>query len=456
MTWRPTIADSTKPKYLALVDVLESDIAAGILRHGDRLPPQREIAERLDITIATITKAIREASRRGIVTARTGSGTFIRVGGDDNPVVERAGPDLSLNTVPAGPTKSFLNAALVELGGRQAAEALCAYEPAAGSEQHRATMSKWLRRRELVTSPGELMLTHGGQHALAACFQALTRPGDTVLCEEWTYTGIRRLADLAHVKLEGVAMDGEGLEPGALAHRLKDTGAGLVICTASVQNPTTATMSLSRRQAIIAACASAGAHVIEDDIYGNLSGEDVPPLAALDPNRVVHISSVSKCIAPGMRLGSLVVPERLLAPLANALVAMQWTAPTFWAEMFDFMLTNGSAERCVAAHRKEAYRRLEVFREVVGVTTSTTLPSYHVWQPVPTPWRCDDFVSELAAAGVRVSPAQHFSANPRASGAQDHVRVCLGGGDDLDLLRDQLVRFRTVMLARPRSSATIT
>ena len=456
MTWRPTIAASSKPKYLALVDVLESDIAAGVLRHGDRLPPQREIAEQLDITIATITKAIREASRRGIVTARTGSGTFIRVGGEESPSGDRSGPDLSLNTVPAGPTKSFLNTALAELGGRQAAETLCAYEPTAGSEPHRATMTKWLRQRGLVASPGDLMLTHGGQHALAACFQALTRPGDTILCEEWTYTGIRRLADLAHVKLQGVAMDGEGLEPGALTDRLKETGAGLVICTASVQNPTTATMSLLRRKAIVAACASAGAHLIEDDIYGVLSGEDVPPLAALDPQRVVHISSVSKCIAPGLRLGSVVVPERLMAPIANALVAMQWTAPTFWAEMFDFMLSSGLADRCVAAHRKEAHRRLELFREVVGVTTSTTLPSYHVWQPVPGPWRCDDFVSELSAAGVRVSPAQHFFASYHALGTQDHVRICLGGGDDNDLLRDQLVKFRNVMLARPRSSATIT
>ena len=92
----------------------------------------------------------------------------------------------------------------------------------------------------------------------------------------------------------------------------------------------------------------------------------------------------------------------------------------------------------------------------MGVTTSTTLPSYHVWQPVPGPWRCDDFVSELSAAGVRVSPAQHFSASYHALGTQDHVRICLGGGDDNDLLRDQLVKFRNVMLARPRSSATIT
>ena len=336
------------------------------------------------------------------------------------------------------------------------AETLCAYEPTTGSEQHRATMSKWLRRRGLVASPGDLMLTHGGQHALAACFQALSRPGDTILCEEWTYTGIRRLAELAHVKLQGVAMDDEGLEPSALTNKLKETGAGLVICTASVQNPTTATMSLPRRKAIVAACASAGAHLIEDDIYGILSGEGEPPLAALDPDRIVHISSVSKCIAPGMRLGSLLAPERLLAPLANALVAMQWTAPAFWAEMFDFMLESGLAERCVSAHRKEAHRRLELYREVVGVTTSTTLPSYHVWQPVPAPWRCDDFVSELSAAGVRVSPAQHFSADPHASRAQDHVRVCLGGGDDLDLLREQLARFRGVMLARPRSTTTIT
>ncbi|HVR55536.1 MAG TPA: PLP-dependent aminotransferase family protein [Pseudolabrys sp.] len=452
MNWRPNIADSTKPKYLALVEALENDIARGSLRHGDRLPPQREIAEQLDITIATITKAIREATRRGIVTARTGSGTFVRIG-ESLPEADRPVPDLSLNTVPTGPTKPFLDAALEELGQRHAAEILCAYEPSAGNESHRTSMAKWLRKRKLSVQPSQILLTHGGQHALAACFHALTKPGDVVLCEEWSYSGIRRLADLCHVRAEGVSMDAEGIEPASLREKLRSTGAKLVFCTAAVQNPTTATMSLSRRREIIAICKKAGALIVEDDIYGVLSGEDLPALASIDGAQTIYISSLSKCLSPGIRLGALVASENLIPNLQNALISLHWTAPTFWAEVFEFMRENGTAERCLSAHRREANRRLELYREIVQQKPGTDLPSYHVWQRVPAPWRLDDFVAELLTVGVRVSPAQHFAVSQ--NGDNNFIRVCLGGGDDVDLLKDQLTKLRAVMHGRPRLSATI-
>ncbi|MGM4903831.1 PLP-dependent aminotransferase family protein [Tardiphaga sp. 866_E4_N2_1] len=452
MNWRPNIGHSSKPKYLALVEALENDIASGALKHGDRLPPQREIAGQLDITIATITKAIREAARRGIVTARTGSGTFIRIG-ESLPEADRPVPDLSLNTVPSGPAKPFLDAALEHMGGKHASELLLSYEPSVGSEHHRASMAKWLRKRKLSVQPSQILLTHGGQHALAACFHALTRPGDTVLCEEWTYSGIRRLADLCHVRIEGVEMDAEGLKPASLRDQLKKTGAKLAFCTAVVQNPTTATMSLARRREILSICKKADALVVEDDIYGVLSGEELPALAAIDSSQTIHVSSLSKCLSPGIRLGALVAPEQLVPGLQNALVSLQWTAPTFWAEMFEFMRENGMAERCLAAHRKEAGRRLELYQDIVEQKPGTSLPSYHVWQKVPSPWRLDDFVSQLHAVGVRVSPAAHFAVSPQSD--NNFIRISLGGGDDIDLLKTQLMKVKEVMRGRPRLSATI-
>lgn len=454
MSWRPNISGSSKPKYLALVEALERDIRSGALRDGERLPPQREIAASLDITIATLTKAFQEAARRGLVTAKTGSGTFVRAGepaaGSDSLVF-----DLSLNTVPSAPAKPFLDAALEALGKRRESDILCAYEPATGSEAHRAAMARWLRQRDLAAAPASLLLTHGGQHALAACFHALTRPGDVVLCEAWTYTGIRRLGELCHVRIEGVAMDAEGLDPADLADRLRATGARLVIATAAVQNPTTATMPLERRRKVLAACAAAGALLVEDDIYGALSGDGLPPLAALAADRVIHVSSVSKCLAPGVRLGALVAPEPLLPALQTALMSLQWTGPAFWAEMFAFMQEAGTLERCIAAQRKEALRRLALFGDAVGIPASTALPSYHTWLAVPEPWRLDDFIAELLTAGVKVSPAPHFAVARAAGASARFCRVCLGGGGDVALLREQLLRLRTVLNGGARISATI-
>lgn len=456
MAWKPRITGSGKPKYLAFVEALEADIADGTLRHGDRLPPQREIAEALDVTIATVTKAFREALQRGIVTSRTGSGTFVRVGDVGGADSDRPQLDLSLNTVPSGPTKPFLDSAIEEMGARRAADMLCAYEPATGTEAHRTLMARWLRKRQLSVAPSDVLVTHGAQHALAACFYAFARSGDTVLCEKWTYAGIRRLADLNHVRIEAVAMDEHGLEPADLARKLKKTGAKAVICTASVQNPTTASMSAERRRKIIAVCRDHSAVIIEDDIYGMLSGDPLPPLAALDREVVIHISSLSKCIAPGIRLGTVVASERHLASLQNALIALQWTAPSFWLGMFAFMMENGSADRCVAANQKEAMRRLGIFRETTGLKPSTQMASFHIWQAIPESWRLDDFISELLTLGVRVSPGHHFSVDKQTDRDNNFIRICLGGGDGTDLLKEQLSKFRAVMGTRPRLSATIT
>ena len=453
-TWQPSIAVSAIPKYLALVAAIEGDIAAGVLKHGDKLPPQREIAEHMGVTIATITKAIREASRRGIVTAKTGSGTFIRVG-DEAVATDWGAVDLSLNTIPPLLTKDFLDEALTEIASRRCSEMLFNYEVASGTEQHRAIMAKWFRQRGFAVSPSSILLTHGGQHGLSLCLHGLMRPGETVLTEQWTYPGILRLANLCNLKVAGVAIDQGGLCPVDLKAKLESTGARTVICSAVVQNPTTATMSLERRREVLAVCAEADAIVVEDDIYGALADGLQPTLASLDPRRVVHVSSVSKCLATGIRLGSLVASEELMPLLQNALLSLHWTAPTFWIELLGSMMDNGLAERCLNAHRKEALLRIKLFEDVMGEPASTSLPSYHVWHPIPPPWRADDLAAELASRGVKVSPSKHFEASLLDAGSSNYVRICLGGSDDRSLLRSQLNVLKNTMNERPRHKTTI-
>jgi DNA-binding transcriptional MocR family regulator len=84
------------------------------------------------------------------------------------------------------------------------------------------------------------------------------------------------------------------------------------------------------------------------------------------------------------------------------------------------------------------------------------MASFHIWQAVPESWRLDDFISELLTLGVRVSPDHHFSVDRQADRDNNFIRICLGGGDGTDLLKEQLSKFRAVMGARPRLSTTIT
>ncbi|MGA0598444.1 PLP-dependent aminotransferase family protein [Enterovirga sp. CN4-39] len=452
MSWTPQIAGSGKPKYLALVDELEADIASGRLREGDRLPPQREIASRLGVTIATVTRAFGEAGRRGLISTRTGSGTFVRALGPAA-IVAPDSLDLSLNTVPAWVAKPFIEAALRELS-LSAGEDLFGYQPVIGLDRHRRAMAAWFGDRLPASGATEISLTHGAQQGLAACFAALVRPGDTVLSEQWTYTGIRRLAAAAHVTLAGVDVDCEGMRPDALEAGLERTGARVVICSSVVQNPTTATMSAERRRAIVAVCRAKDVILVEDDILGRLSADAEETLAALAPERVIYLTSVSKIISPGLRLGLLASPPHLSGDLREKLVSLNWTAPSFFAELFARMAANGQADGCVEAHRQEISRRLDAARELLGPAAIPTQPSYHLWLPVPEGWRLDEIVADLQAQNVRVSPSSNFQVDAALS-APAFVRVSLGAVEDFAQLTAALRRIASVWSSSPRLASTI-
>src|ERR1700744_5073411 len=100
--WRPRLTESARMKYLGIVEALETDIRSGRVARGERLPPQRAIAEALNVDLTTVTRAFNEARRRGLVEAQAGRGTFIGERPAGNEPAEQAHPliDLSMNIPP--------------------------------------------------------------------------------------------------------------------------------------------------------------------------------------------------------------------------------------------------------------------------------------------------------------------------------------------------------------------
>lgn len=426
------------PKFQTLVTHLEEGIASGRYPRGQRLPPQRDLATQFGVTIATVTRVIQEASRRGLVVARPGSGTFVREIAE--PAAMQADPaaaiDLRLNSVPMTPgIRAALADAMAVLGRAGRPEALFGYHPPAGAPHHREAAARWLRPRGLEARGDALLLAHGAQHAMSACLAALTRPGDTVLCEAWTYYGFRRLAAAAGLRLAPVAMDGEGMLPEDLARQLAATGASLVMCSPAVQNPTMATMSAGRRQDILAACRGTAALLLEDDVYGHLAADPSPPLAALDPDRCVYVTGLSKAIAPGLRLGIIQAPGRVRAALVEALSLQHWTAPALQAELLARLVDSGATTICRREHQAEMQRRLGIVAAALGPGRfgAPSLPSYHVWLPVPAPWMLEDFIRALDRRGVRVLPATHFAVGGMMP--PPHIRACIGVAEPAALER---------------------
>src|SRR5258706_10308763 len=313
--WNPEI-DTAGARYLAIAEALSGDVKSGRLRPGDRLPTHRDLAYRLGVTVGTVTRAYAEAARRGLVGGEVGRGTYVRDtrpasfsalddrsdGGGEAPI------DLGVNKAAAAEAGPLFAAALRQLADSPDLGALLDYQPHRGRLRHRAAGAAWLSRAGLAVDPERVIVTAGGQHAMSIAFAALARPGDLVLAEQCTYPGMKAVAGLLQLRLQGVAIDRDGLVPEAFEAACRAGPARALYCTPNLQNPTGSVMPVERRRAIAAIAESHGVAIVEDDAYGFLDAGLPPPLASFAPTVGHYLSSLSKSLAPGLRLGFLAGP----------------------------------------------------------------------------------------------------------------------------------------------------
>ena len=257
--WLPDLEGRRGPKYRVIADAIDEDVQNGTLRAGTKLPPHRDLADHLGVTVTTITRAYTEAARRGLTSGpRRARHVHPRRELDDarddgvdrpehqRPDARQGGGGARVATVPAP---------------RAAVDASCSATSARRDTS--GTGRRWPRgsaQLGLPARPEHLALTAGAQHAMATSFSAVTQPGDTVLIEELTYSGMKRLAQQMHLKVRGVPMDAEGLRPDALDAACRASRARVLYCMPRLQNPTSAIMSDRRRRQIAAVADEVPAH----------------------------------------------------------------------------------------------------------------------------------------------------------------------------------------------------
>jgi DNA-binding transcriptional MocR family regulator len=450
--WKLQTHTGSGPKYLALVGALEDRISGGHLREGDRLPPQRDLARMFGVTIATVTRAIAEASRRGLVVARPGSGTYVK----DRSTLPGAAPeivDLSINTLPSDLVAGLLDAALAEVAARKISHDAFGYSSYGSNSRHRATGAEWVSRFGLDVGVESVLPTHGVHQGLMAAFGALAKPGDSVICEPFTYTGIKRIAEYRGLKLIGADMDDEGLLPDSVGRELRNSGAKIVIVTTVAQNPTTASLSMERRRALAEVCRKADAIILEDAINVPLAGDQLHPIAHYAPERTLYLTSFSKCVTPGFRLGYAVVPPQVFPIFHDALISTQWIGPLFYAELADILLAGSQMDKCLDLHRREAKARVTLTTSLLDCVKPVTFPGYHVWGLAPAGWQADEFCTEALRQGVRISPASHFAVSPTPS--IQAFRISLGGCETREQLQSGLERLARILQHKHAVSGTV-
>ncbi|HLG79628.1 MAG TPA: PLP-dependent aminotransferase family protein [Bradyrhizobium sp.] len=448
MEWVPTVSESQGPLYLRIVAALEGDIAAGRLVRGQQLPTHRALAAALGVDLTTVTRAYGEARRRGLIEAQVGRGSFVSES-SARPAAEGAPEvriDLSMN-VPPHPLEAQLDERIQQgfeaIRRKSGLTAFLNYLEPGGSERERSIAARWLRARVPHAAPERMVIYPGTQAIIFNLLMQLARPGEVVLTEALTFPGMKAAAARLGIRLVGVAMDEGGVIPEALAQACRAHRPKAVYLIPTLHNPATATLSPERRAAIASGIRAADTVLIEDDAYGLLDPAAVP-IANLVPERSYLATTLSKCIAPALRVSYLLAPDVAAQQEMRArLQASAQMPPPLMVALATYWIETGIAERIIAAIRNEAAGRQQLAaRALKGISFAAGRTGHHIWLRLPAEWRREDFVASLLRAGLAVVGSDAFAveANPPQG-----LRISLGAarnraelGEGLRLLASAL------------------
>ncbi len=453
--WLGAIDPRGGPLFLQIVQSLEDGIAAGRLHEGDRLTPQRAVAAHLGVDLTTVTRAYAEARKRHLLVADGARGTFVAARKMDL----QAMVDLSLN-IPPPPTEpdlhELLKHGLAQMLLRTDVDLLMTYHLGGGSHADRAAGARWLAPMLGDIGPERVVASPGSQAALSALILASTRHGGVLLCEPLVYPGFRAAAAQLGRRVEDVAIDDEGMLPSALEQVANRTGARLLYLNPTIQNPTTVTMPERRRRAIAKTAARLDLQIIEDDPYWLLADDAPPPLARLAPERVHYVSTLSKCLSPGLRTAFVVFPDAARqAAFLSALRSFSLMRAPLTAVLVTQWLQDGTAQRVLAGVRAEARARQGLAAHVFGTGLAhrhMSRDGIHLWLVLPGYWTAEAFARAARDEGLSITPSNAFSSGPSDVNA---IRISLGGGRDKKRIALALSRLSGLLASKPSTQHAV-
>jgi DNA-binding transcriptional MocR family regulator len=437
--------------YTALVEDIAADIAAGRLKAGDRLPPQRQFAYERGIAASTAARVYAELLRRGLVVGEVGRGTFVAGQAPLPPL--RVEPfdgriDLEFN-FPTLPDQAALIAKSLSVWQRPE---LLGPVLAPITQRRLADASRvaanFFASDRWQPRPENFVFAGSGRQSLAAAISALVPVGGRLGVEAVTYPMVKGIAARLGVTLVPLALDGEGIRPEALVKAHRTAALNAIYIQPVMQNPLGHTMGETRREEIVRLVRKLDLTIIEDLVYGFLS--DMTPLAAQAEERTIIVDSLAKRLAPGIAVGFLTVPAHLRERFAVTVRTGAWSVTSLALAAGMAMLADGTAAEITRRKRADAVARQAIVAECLAGHHIVADPrSYHVWLMLPDGWRAEALTAAAARAGIAITPASAFAVAHGHS--PNAVRLALGLPSHADL-RTALTRLAGLLSARHEES----
>jgi len=421
--WLPDISRGSGPLYIRLADKIEADIGEGVLPPGAKLPPQRNLAFDVGVTIGTVTRAYNLVRERGLVSGEVGRGTFVLNRETAGPAeTERPSPihdgtrasakepgKLRMDTTSA---PELGQAAIIQdlLGTitRSHPDKIGDYTrqwPA----HWREAGSRWLSAAGWRPDPASVVPTLGVHAAIMAVIAATTAPGDKIAFEQLTYSSISRSANLIGRRSAVFRTDEHGADPEDFERLCAQQHPKLAFLMPVLHNPTLSAVQHHRLKAIADIARRYNVWLIEDSIYGTLMENAPTPLAAIAPERTFHVGGLSKAVAAGLRSGWVACPPHFAPRVQTAHKMVTGGIPFMLAELGAQIVNTGQADAIRAKVRVEIAAREALAREIfAGLDFSSHRNAPFLWMKIPEPWLSGPFKQVAANEGVLVDDEDEY------------------------------------------------
>jgi DNA-binding transcriptional MocR family regulator len=422
--WLPNLSEGSGPLYLRLAQRIEKDIESGVLAEGAKLPPQRNLAFDVGVTIGTVSRAYAVARERGLVSGEVGRGTYVLPRADATSVTAADAMEVKTADISGPQADAVLrmdSTAAADIGqsaviGPMVAAVFSEHPYLANDytrtirDEWREAGTRWLSKGSWRPSPESIVPVQGVLSGIEIAIAAITAPGDKIAFEDLTYSALARGAALVGRRVIKVRGGDEGLDPDDFQAVCAREHPKVLVVTPTFNNPTLTIVPEENRRRIAEIARRYNVWIIEDNIYGDaLDDEAPPPFAQIAPDQTFHVSGVSKSLCAGLRAGWVACPPSFIGRLINAKKLITGGISYAMTEVTARLVLSGEAARLKALVLKETAARAAIASEAMAGHAFKSDPHCgFMWLSLPDPWLPGAYKKAALERGVLIDDADAF------------------------------------------------
>jgi DNA-binding transcriptional MocR family regulator len=449
MSWTPDKNNLKSPLYKYIALILEEDIKKGILKPGDKLPPQRELADFLDINLSTVTRAFKICELKGLISGTTGKGTYI------SSDVQASSPMLntkpSFNCIDMGAShplyeqNKYVIDVMNKVLKKKDINNLLKYSEPLGRISHKINAQKWLQNFNLTADIDNIMIASGLQNALCIILISLFQRGDKIATDRYIYPGFKSLANMLGIRLIPIPYENDEMNLQAFNKLCENEGIKGLYIMPDCNNPTTYTLNNNQRMSIAKIIKDNKLIFIEDASYSFLTPDNLAPISSVISEQSIYISSVSNALCAGLRVSFLVVPNNnLKALIADGINNVNVMTSPFDVEIISRLIESGLSKEIIEEKRAMILER-NVITDCIFNNQKIYGNKYSQfrWLVLPLKWTGQAFEEICKDNGVVVYCGEKFAvANSKIIPA---VRIAICSPNNIDELEKGLMILNSII-----------